>query len=85
MKKRPTPGYGMNHRAGKLSDFSKSWILARSFGVSGVGQIDFIDGLCPGNDSQIVTAPDYLSISLLPKRLNANDDQSSDVIGIVCK
>jgi len=42
-------------------------------GDNGVGQIDFIDGPCPGNDSQLVTAPDYLSISLLQKRLNAID------------
>jgi hypothetical protein len=45
--------------------------LGPDFGsANGVGEIKFYDGVCPGNDSRLVTAPDDLSISLLQKRLN---------------
>lgn len=38
-----------------------------------VGQIDFVNCPCPGNDSRFVTVPDLLSLSLLQKRLNHVD------------
>jgi hypothetical protein len=45
--------------------------LGPDFGArDGVGEIKFYDGVCPGNDSRVVTAPDKLSLSLLQKRLN---------------
>jgi hypothetical protein len=45
--------------------------LGPDFGrAGGAGQIDFIDGPAPGNDSRIVSVPDHLSLSLLQKRLN---------------
>ena len=34
------------------------------------GELRFIDGPCPGNDSLIVTANDMTSLSLLQARLN---------------
>jgi hypothetical protein len=40
---------------------------------NGVGEIEFVRGSCPGNDSTFVTVPDHLSISLLQKRLNQID------------
>jgi hypothetical protein len=40
---------------------------------NGVGQINFYDGLSPADDSLIVEVPDFLSISLLQKRLNEID------------
>ncbi|HIE77935.1 MAG TPA: hypothetical protein EYP92_03820 [Candidatus Thioglobus sp.] len=42
-------------------------------GDNGVGEISFYDGVSPGNDDQFVHVPDYLSISLLQKRLNEID------------
>jgi len=42
-------------------------------GNNGVGEINFYDGLSPADDSQFVDVPDYLSISLLQKRLNEID------------
>lgn len=45
--------------------------LGPELGVSGSrGEICFIDGPCPGNDSLIVTAQDMTSLSLLRARLN---------------
>jgi len=45
--------------------------LGPNFGSGdSVGEIKFYDGVCPGNDSRIVAAPDHLSLSLLQKRLN---------------
>ena len=45
--------------------------LGPDFGTANsVGEIKFYDGVCPGNDSRLVTVPDDLSISLLQKRLN---------------
>ena len=38
-----------------------------------MGEISFYDGVSPGNDDQFVHVPDYLSISLLQKRLNEID------------
>ena len=39
-------------------------------GKDAVGEINFIDGPCPGNDYLGVEAPTQLDISLLQKRLN---------------
>jgi hypothetical protein len=51
--------------------YLESLDLGRDFGAAGgLGQINFIDGPAPGNDSRIVTVPDNLSLSLLQKRLN---------------
>jgi hypothetical protein len=59
---------------GKAFQFLRELNLAPEFkDDNGVGQIDFIDGPCPGNDSPLVTAPDYFSMILLQKRLNAID------------
>lgn len=45
--------------------------LGPELGVSGSrGEICFIDGPCPGNDSLIVKAEDMTSLSLLQARLN---------------
>ena len=42
-------------------------------GKDAVGEINFIDGSCPGNDYLGVEAADQVSISLLQKRLNDLD------------
>ena len=42
-------------------------------GADAVGEINFIDGPCPGNDYLGVEAPSQLDISLLQKRLNDLD------------
>ena len=39
-------------------------------GEDAVGEIRFIDGVCPGNDSFWAEAADEVSVSLLQKRLN---------------
>ena len=52
-------------------DYLESLDLGADFGhAKGVGEIRLHDGVSPGNDSKIVTAPDQLSLSLLQKRLN---------------
>jgi hypothetical protein len=42
-----------------------------------VGRIDFVNGPCPGNDSRFVSVPDLLSLSLLQKRLNQDQERVS--------
>ena len=42
-------------------------------GKDAVGEIDFIDGPCPGNDYLGVEAPTEIDVSLLQKRLNDLD------------
>jgi hypothetical protein len=42
-------------------------------GEDAVGEINFIEGPAPGNNSRIVTVPDDISLSLLQKRLNELD------------
>ena len=42
-------------------------------GENGTGEINFVEGPSPGNDSVFVTVPDHISISLLQKRLNQID------------
>lgn len=52
-------------------EYLESLDLGPDFGTrDSVGEIRFYDGVCPGNDSRIVTAADDLSLSLLQKRLN---------------
>ncbi len=47
----------------------------------GQGEIRFYDGVAPGNDSRVVTVPDYLSLSLLQKRLNDLDQGTRVLVG----
>jgi len=55
-------------------DFLKTYDLGFDFNrENGIGEIDFVEGPCPGNDSKFVTVPDHLSLSLLQKRLNQID------------
>ena len=52
-------------------------------GDNGIGEINFYDGLSPADDSQFVDVPDYLSISLLQKRLNEIDGTVAvEVLGL---
>ena len=52
-------------------------------GDNGIGAINFYDGLSPADDSQFVDVPDYLSISLLQKRLNEiNGKIVVEVLGV---
>ena len=52
-------------------------------GDNGIGAINFYDGLSPADDSQFVDVPDYLSISLLQKRLNEiNGTVAVKVLGV---
>jgi len=52
-------------------------------GGNGIGEINFYDGLTPADDSQFVDVPDYLSISLLQKRLNEiNGTVAVKVLGV---
>ena len=52
-------------------------------GDSGIGEINFYDGLSPADDSQFVDVPDHLSISLLQKRLNEIDGTIAvEVLGV---
>jgi len=58
----------------RAHDFLKAYNLGFDFrDEDGIGEIEFVEGPCPGNDSKFVTVPDHLSLSLLQKRLNQID------------